>query len=85
VAGSRKGATVQTVDGTGNRITATRLFLTGPFALAMKKKTGALSVVVGGADGDSRTVKVPAKKARPCPSGPIVQIGHPRSACPTPP
>jgi hypothetical protein len=52
-----RGATVQTVDGTGKRITATRLFLTGPFALAMKKKTGALSVVVCGADGDSRTVK----------------------------
>jgi hypothetical protein len=58
------GALVQTVDGTGKRITATRLFLAGPFALAMRKRTGSLSVVVCGADGDSATVKVSAKKAQ---------------------
>ncbi|MGW7492135.1 hypothetical protein [Streptomyces sp. NPDC054786] len=59
-----KGATVQTVDGTGKRITVTRLFATGLFALALKKKTGSLSVVACGANGDSATVKVPAKKAQ---------------------
>ena len=59
-----KGATVQTVDGTGKRVTVTRLFATGLFALALKKKTGNLSVVVCGADGDSTTVKVSAKKAQ---------------------
>lgn len=59
-----KGATVQTVDGTGKRITVTRLFVTGIFALALKKKTGRLSVVVCAANGDSTTVQVSAKKAQ---------------------
>ncbi|MGW7582743.1 hypothetical protein ACWGKU_28820 [Kitasatospora sp. NPDC054768] len=59
-----RGASIQTIDGTGKRITVTRLFVTGLFAFALKKKTGALSVVVCGADGDSATVKVPAKRAQ---------------------
>ncbi len=59
-----RGATVQTIDGTGKRVTVTRLFVTGVFAFALKKKTGALSVVVCAADGDSTTVKVSAKKAQ---------------------
>lgn len=58
------GATVQTIDGTGKRITVTRLFATGLFAFALKKKTGALSVVICGRDGDSTTVKVSAKNAQ---------------------
>jgi hypothetical protein len=58
------GASVQTVDGTGKRVTMTRLALVGPFAFAAKKKNGQVSVVLCGADGSSATVKVGAKKAQ---------------------
>ncbi|MEU6171315.1 hypothetical protein ABZ832_05255 [Streptantibioticus parmotrematis] len=59
-----KGASVQTVDGTGKRVTVTRLALAGPFAFALKKKTGDLSVVVCGADGTTRVTKIGPKKAQ---------------------
>lgn len=58
------GTTVETVDGTGKRVTVTRLALAGPFAFALKKKTGDLSVVVCAADGTSATTKVAAKRAQ---------------------
>jgi hypothetical protein len=57
-------AIVQTVDGTGKRVTLTRMALVGPFAFAAKKKSGTVSVVVCGADGSSTVVKVAAKKAQ---------------------
>lgn len=59
-----RGASVQTVDGTGKRVTVTRLALAGPFAFALKKKTGDVSVVVCGADGGTQVTKVGAKKAQ---------------------
>ncbi|GAA2245090.1 MULTISPECIES: hypothetical protein [Kitasatospora] len=58
------GASVQTLDNTGKRITITRLALIGPFALAARKKTGELTVVLVGADGDTATVKVKPGKAQ---------------------
>lgn len=57
------GATVHTIDHTGQRVTLTRVAALGLFALAAKKKTGELTVIITGSDGDSRTVKVQPKKA----------------------
>ena len=57
-------ASVQTVDGTGKRVTLTRMALAGPFAFAAKKKSGTVSVILCGADGSSTVVKVAAKKAQ---------------------
>ena len=57
------GATVHTVDHTGQRVTLTRVAALGIFALAAKKKTGELTVIIAGQDGDTRTVKVKPKKA----------------------
>lgn len=59
-----KGTVVQTVDGTGKRITATRLIAFGPLALAAKKKTGNLTMVLAAADGSTTTVNVKPGKAQ---------------------
>jgi hypothetical protein len=56
------GAVVQTVDATGKRTTITRMALVGPFAFAMKKKTGEVHVVIASPTGDTCTIKVKAKK-----------------------
>lgn len=55
--------TVQTVDNTGKRVTATRVALMGPLALAAKKRSGKVSVVLTRADGDTLVHDVPAKLA----------------------
>lgn len=56
-------ATVHTSDHTGKRVTVTRVVALGIFALAAKKKTGELTVIIAGKDGDTRTLKVRPKKA----------------------
>jgi hypothetical protein len=56
------GAVVQTIDATGRRTTITRMALAGPFAFAMKKKTGDVHVVIASPTGDTCTIKVKAKK-----------------------
>lgn len=57
------GASIQTIDSTGKRVTATRMLMAGPLAWAIKKKTGSLSLIVVGVDGDSRNVTVKPKHA----------------------
>lgn len=57
------GATLLTHDATGSRITFTRAFTIGLFALGARKKTGQVTVIVTGRDGTTTTVKVEAKKA----------------------
>jgi hypothetical protein len=57
------GASILTIDNTGQRVTVTRIAMTGIFAWALKKKTGDLSMVVAGANGDSCTVSVKPKRA----------------------
>lgn len=57
------GARVETVDHTGKRVTPTRVVTMGVLALLAKKKTGHVTVIITGADGDQRLLKVPAKKA----------------------
>ncbi|WP_335981085.1 MULTISPECIES: hypothetical protein [Streptomycetaceae] len=59
-----KGTVVQTVDGTGKRITATRIVALGPLALAARKKTGRLTMVLAAADGSTTTVSVKPGKAQ---------------------
>lgn len=44
------------------RITATRLALVGPFALAFKKDKTRLFITIEGADGSAMLVECPAKK-----------------------
>jgi hypothetical protein len=54
--------TVQTVDNTGRRVTATRAVLMGPLALAAKKRSGTVSVVFTRAsDGDTLVHEVKAR------------------------
>ncbi|MDH6141171.1 hypothetical protein P3T35_003184 [Kitasatospora sp. GP30] len=56
--------TVQTVDNTGRRVTATRAVLMGPLALAAKKQSGKVSVILTRAsDGDTLVHEVKAKLA----------------------
>lgn len=57
------GATV-TVDrgDAAKRITATRVALTGIFALALKKDSTRLFITIEGADGSAMLREVPAKK-----------------------
>jgi hypothetical protein len=57
------GASIQTVDSTGQRVTVTRILMTGFLAWALKKKTGEVTLIVVGTDGDSRTVSVKPKLA----------------------
>lgn len=57
------GATIHTIDNTGKRITVTRLATIGIFALAAKKKSGSVSIIVAGADGETATAKVKPKHA----------------------
>ena len=58
------GATIQTVDNTGKRVTITRtLMLGGLLAGGLKKKTGDVTVVVAGADGTTAIAKAKAKHA----------------------
>lgn len=60
---SAVGASILTVDSTGQRVTVTRIAMTGILAWALKKKTGELTLIAVGADGDSRTVSVKPKQA----------------------
>ncbi|MCC9307669.1 hypothetical protein LN042_11240 [Kitasatospora sp. RB6PN24] len=56
--------TVQTVDNTGRRVTATRAVMMGPLALAAKKRSGTVSVILTRAsDGDTLVHEVRAKLA----------------------
>lgn len=56
------GATIHTVDNTGQRVTVTRIALTGILAWALKKRTGDLSMIVV-SEGDSRTASIKPKHA----------------------
>lgn len=58
------GASVQALDNTGKRVTLTRAALLGVFALAAKKRTGDLTLILAGVDGSTHTVKVKPKKAQ---------------------
>ncbi|MEV6124860.1 hypothetical protein AB0M23_30870 [Streptomyces sp. NPDC052077] len=57
------GATITVDRGeAAKRITATRVALTGPFALLMKKDSTQLFVTIEGADGSAMILACPAKK-----------------------
>lgn len=57
------GATITVDRGeTARRVTATRVALSGPFALLMKKDATQLYVTIVGADGSGLLIECPAKK-----------------------
>ena len=53
--------TIHTLDHLGSRFTLTRFALAGPLALAAKKKSGSVSVIIVTDAGDTFTHKVKAK------------------------
>lgn len=58
------GSSILTIDNTGKRVTVTRLAVLGLFALGAKKKSGDVTVIVVGKNGDSTSIKVKAGKAQ---------------------
>jgi hypothetical protein len=52
------GATVQAVDNTGQRVTLTRAATLGVFALAAKKRSGTIDVVIATPSGETHIHKV---------------------------
>lgn len=58
------GAQVMAYDGTGSRVTITRILAVGLLAGGLRKGTGHVSVTVLGRDGTYAAVRVKARKAQ---------------------
>jgi len=59
-----EGASIHTIDNTGQRVSLTRVATLGILSLGFKKKTGDLTVIVVGSHGGSATVKAKPKHAQ---------------------
>lgn len=59
------GAFLQTYDGTGSRVTITRVLTLGMLGgIGFRKGTGAVTIIFMGRDGTTATIKVKPKKAQ---------------------